>query len=116
MGQTSDAALKFDNHEGALPGSCVGSLFICDGQNTQFPGEPNLEYFYLTLMFNANFSSFTGSAAGVDIGDPTTIGTIGNTWYHHSFSAIPVPGAAWLLGPGLVGLTVAAKRRRGIAS
>jgi len=115
-GQTSDASLKFGSSEGAVPGSCSGSQLICEGQQTHFLDKPNLERFYLTLTFNANFTGFTGTAVGVDIGGPTAAGATGNTWYHYSFSAVPVPGAVWLLGSGLAGLAAAARRRRGTAS
>jgi hypothetical protein len=120
--QTSDATLLFDTANGSIPGVCSNNATICAGQAQQFLAKPDMERFYLTLTFSSDFSSFTGSAVGADVGGAIVgyPGTTGNTWYKWDFAGtladdaptVPVPAAAWLLGSGLAGLAGVARRRR----
>jgi hypothetical protein len=122
--QTSDGTLLFDRAHGALDGVCtVATGTVCSGQALQFIPKPDLERFYMTLTFSSDFSSFTGTAVGADVGGTLPAGKTGNTWVNWSFSGtlvpsepptptVPVPAAAWMLGSGLVGLAGVARRRR----
>lgn len=81
--QTSDATLLFDSANGAQLGACwPGPTYpLCANPSTQFLGQPDMERFYLTLTFTADFQAFVGTAVAADIGDSST----GNYWYSYSF-------------------------------
>jgi len=83
--QTSSGALQFDSSNGASS-TCAGSATICNAHNIHFLGRPDLERFYLTLTLSADFSHFSGTAVGADIGGAMPLGTTGNTWYCYSFT------------------------------
>ena len=115
---TSDAKLTLDVAHGAAAGVCSGASVICNNQATYFINKPDLERFYMTLTFSPDFSSFTGTAVGADVGGGSGGTATGNTWYSYNFTgtaaqpAVPVPAAAWLFGSGLMGLAGVARRRR----
>ena len=65
-----------------------------------------------SFMFNATpgtyFVSFFGTA---DILSPSQLGMYGIDISAIDINAVPVPAAVWLFGSGLIGLTVAARRK-----
>lgn len=53
--------------------------------------------------FDSQFDNF--------IGDDDNFGTVSGYWGEFSMTAVPVPGAIWLLGSGLLGLAGIARRK-----
>lgn len=61
----------------------------------------------LVLLFDENYSSFVGTGLEVS-GDIASLQM--TSYYSFSGTAVPIPAAIWLLGSGLLGLAVTARR------
>jgi len=95
---------------------------ICTSQASAFTGgtKPNLEQFSMTLVFSADYQSFTATARAHDYGTQSGLTRTGTSVYTYTINGtyngvgtvLPVPATAWLFGSGLVGLAGVARRRR----
>lgn len=100
---------------------CTNASLVCTAQADAFTGgtKPNLEQFSMTLVFSADYTTFTATARAHDYGSQSGLTKTGTSVYTYTINgtyagsgaAVPVPASLWLFGSSLLGLAGVARRR-----
>ena len=94
-GQVNSGWIESNNHPTGVDGTFTGLFWNTNALNTAYNG-----YYDISLTFNLDNWAFNNS------------GDLNGAFYDSLIAApVPIPGAVWLLGSGIVGL-IGLKRRR----